>query len=120
MNKRGFAVLLAAVITTKNRNLFAVRLGSQLILAKYGVTGAAADFFGFGLRCGIGFLIEVGVYKIDLLLDSYREGMKLEAFMKEAKAAYEKATAKLYTEEEKQKIRQEYLEIISRIGTVGN
>lgn len=120
MNERGIAVLIAKILSNKYRNSFSVRLGAQLILAKYGVIGPWAKFIGYGLRLGIGFLMEVGVYQIDLLLDSYREGMKYEAFMKEAKAAYEKATAKIYTEAEKQKIRQEYLAIISRIGVVGN
>lgn len=97
-----------------------VRLGSQLILAKFGLVGFAGDFVGIFLRGVLGLLIEDGTFLIDLGLDAYREGQKLEEFKIEAKRAYDKATAKVYDERKKNEIRQQYLKIISAIGHVGN
>lgn len=108
------------VITNKNKDLFLVRLGVTLLLGKFGIVGGAASFVGFFLRGLLGVLIEDGTFLIDISLDAYREGQKLEEFKKEAKAAYEKATAKIYDEAEKEKIRQQYLAIISKIGVVGD
>lgn len=108
------------VVTNKNKDLFLVRLGVTLLLGKFGIVGGAASFVGFFLRGLLGVLIEDGTFLIDISLDAYREGQKLEEFKREAKAAYEKATAKIYDEAEKEKIRQQYLAIISKIGVVGD
>lgn len=97
-----------------------VRLGSTLILRKFGLAGPVADFVGLFLRGTIGLLIEDGTYLIDIGLDAYREGKKLAEFEKAATEAYAKATAKIYDEEKKNEIRKQYLEIISKIGVVGN
>lgn len=116
---RGLANFFARLASTKNRNMFSVRLGSQLILAHFGIVGIAGAVVGWFLRGLLGLFIEDGVFLIDISLDAYREGQKMKEFEIEAKAAYEKATAKVYDESEKEKIRQEYLAIISRIGNVG-
>lgn len=117
---QGIAHFIARVLSNKNRDLFTVRLGVSLLLGKFGISGVAAQFIGFFVRGFVGLLIEDGTFLIDVALDAYREGQKLEEFKKEAKEAYEKATAKIYTEDEKQKIREEYLRIISKIGVVGD
>lgn len=117
---RGLYLFLARLFSTKHRDLFIVRLGTYLLLAKFGITGRLADFLGLFLRGAIGLLIESGIFQIDLTLDAYREGQKLKQFKKLASKAYKKATAKVYSEEEKIEIRKEYLKIISLIGTVGN
>lgn len=64
--------------------------------------------------------MESGIYHVDLTLDAYKEGKKVQEFKDMASRAYEKATAKVYSEEEKDEIRKEYLKIISNIGNVGN
>lgn len=116
----GLAAFVARLFTNDYRDLFMVRLGSQLILSKFGLVGPAADFVGFFLRAFIGFVAETGIYQIDLAIVSLREGMKLADFEKDAAAAYKKATAKIYDEEKKNAIRKEYLEIISQFGNVGD
>src|SRR5690606_7581286 len=118
MNK-GFAFFLARVLSNKNRNLFNVRLGTTLLLSRFGIVGVLARFLSFFIRGFIGVLIEDGTFLIDVAFDAYREGQKLEEFKVKARQAYEEATAKIYDETEKEKIRQQYLEIISRIGAVG-
>lgn len=97
-----------------------VRLGSQLILAKFGLVGFLGGVVGYFLRGFLGLLIEDGTFLIDLGLDAYREGQKLTEFKREAKIAYDRAMAKRYTEEQKNEIRAQYLKIISKFGTVGN
>lgn len=39
-----------------------VRLGTTLILSKFGVVGPAADLIGYFLRGVIGFLAETGIF----------------------------------------------------------
>jgi hypothetical protein len=116
---RGLAFFIARVLSSKNRDLFIVRLGTTLLLAKFGIVGVAGSFAGFFLRGVLGVLIEDGTFLIDISIDAYREGQKLDEFKIHAKEAYEKATAKIYDEAKKQEIREQYLEIISRIGSVG-
>ena len=97
----------------KNRDLFTVRLGSHYFWAvsNHGTVCRSCLFF---LRGFVGLLIEDGTFLIDIALDAYREGQSSKN-LKEAKAAYDKATAKIYDEVEKQKIREEYLRIISKL-----
>lgn len=111
--------LLQRVLFSKNRDLFMVRLGTTLLLSNLGITGALAILLAPFIRGIIALLIEDGTFIIDISLDSLREGKKLKEFEKSATEAYNKATAKIYEEADKQKIREEYLRIISRIGTVG-
>lgn len=91
-----------------------------MLLGKFNLTGPLADFLGFFLRSLLGFLLEAGIFHIDLTLDSYREGQKLKEFEAAAREAFNKATAKIYDEETKNEIRMEYLRLIRLIGNVGN
>lgn len=117
---RGFSLFFVRVFTNPHKDLFLTRLGVALILGKFSLTGPIADFIGFFLRSLLGFLVEVGIFKIELNIDAYREGAKLKEFEKAAQAAFIKATAKVYDEEKKNEIRLEYLRIIRLIGNVGN
>lgn len=79
-----------------------------------------AKLLGGLFRSVLGFVAELGIFQMELAIDSLREGMKMREFKREAAIAYDKTTAKVYDEDEKQKIREEYLEIINKIGGVGN
>lgn len=116
---KGLSTLLVKFLSTKNRSMFTVQLGSALLLAKLGVVGAWAAIPRWILAGVLGMFIEEGVLLIDLALDSMREGAKLEEFKKIAGPLYEKASSGKKTEEEKQKIREEYEAIIRKIGPVG-
>jgi hypothetical protein len=96
-----------------------VRLGTKLLLGKFNLAGPLADFVGIFVRGFLGLLLETGIFQLDLLLDAYREGKKIPEFEKAATEAYEKATARVYSEEEKIEIRKQYLEILSKIVPVG-
>jgi len=117
---RKTALFLARFISNKHKDLFGVKLGVTLLLARYGITGAVASFLGFFLKGTIGMLMESGIYAVDITIDSIKEGRKLKEFEKEATKLYEKTIAKTYNEEEKNEIRKEYLRIIALIGNVGN
>lgn len=116
----GFAGFIARIFSNEYRDAFITRLGVSLLLGKFGIVGPVADLIGFFLRGIVGLLIEDGTYLIDISLDAYREGQKLAEFKEQAAAAYAKATAKIYDEEKKNEIRQDYLRIIKKIGGVGN
>lgn len=116
---KGFLGFLARVLGNENKNLFMVRLGSTLLLNKFGVTGPVADLLGVFVRGFLGLLVEDGTFLVDIGLDAYREGAKLKEFRAAAMLAYEKATAKVYDEDKKNEIRKEYIDLISKIGIVG-
>lgn len=120
MTKSKFLDLLNRVASNKNRDLFMVELGVTLFLAKVGIAGTLAKILGSLLKGIVGVLMEEGVFLIDISLDAIREGMKIPAFEKRAKEAYDRAMAKPYDEATKEKIRRQYLEILSQIVPVGD
>lgn len=97
-----------------------VQLGTTLILSAAGITGGLGlTLLAPILAAFLGFFIDEGTFIIDISLDAYREGEKLDQFTVAATSAYEKATAKVYTDAQKDSIRQQYLAIISKISAVG-
>lgn len=116
---KGFANFLVRLLSNKGKDLFIVKLGSALLLANLGVVGVAASFLGPLIRGFIGLLYEDGTFLIDLAIDSYREGKKLKEFEAIAGPLYEQAMRGKKTEAEKQALRKQYLEVISKIGAVG-
>lgn len=120
MPATGLWGFIARVMGNSYRDTFVVRLGTSLLLAQFGIVGPVATFISTFVRGFIGLLFETSVFQIDLLLDAYKEGKKIPEFEKAATEAYAKATAKVYTEEEKNAIRQQYLEILGKIVPVGN
>ena len=106
------------ILNNKYKDLFLVRLGVQLSLTKIGVVGVWAKAVT-PILCGtVGLLMEAGVFKIDLWIDSIKEGMLLDDFKEEATKLYEKVAKKVHSEAEKERIRQEYLDLIARISAV--
>lgn len=113
-----FLGLLDRILNSKYKDLFTVRLGVSLTLSKLGVVGVAAKMAAPFLAGTIGLLMEVGVFKIDLWIDSIKEGMLLEEFKAEATKLYEQVTKKVHSEAEKQKIREEYLRLIGKFSAI--
>lgn len=111
--------LLVGFLSNKEKDLFTVRLGTRLLLLKYGVDGFWADAIGWVIRSTIGLGLSIGVYLIDLTSDALLEGMKIEEFKKIAEEEYKKAAAKVYTEAEKDAIRQEFLDTLDRYTDLG-
>lgn len=111
--------LLVILLRGTNADQFLVRLGVSILLSKYGIVGTAADFIGFFFRRVVGVFITEGIYQIDLTRDSWIEGTNRDEFKKLAVPAYRKAKAKLYSPEEKAKIRKEFLDISRKFIRVG-
>lgn len=116
---RGILIFIVKILTTKNKDLLVVRLGAALTLKQWGLVGPLATVPSFIMRSFMGAAMEAGIFQVDLLLDAYREGEKLEEFKIEARKAYAEATKRIYSEEEKQKIREQYRKIIEGIAPVG-
>ena len=108
--------LVAKILGNKYKDTFVARLGATLTLGKLGVVGNVAKLLTPFVAGFIGILIESGVFRIDLTLDALDEGRKLAEFETHAKKAYDHAISKVHTEEEKRKIRQDYLDIISKFN----
>jgi len=105
------------------KNSFVVQLGVGLWLASFGITGVWADFLAYPLSWFIGSLVDKGIYKIDITLNAIRTGDQMDKYKELAKKAHDKAVARVYTEEEKRAIRQQYLDTIrdfARFGSLPN
>lgn len=120
MKKNGFLYFLSRVVGNGNRDLFIVHLGTSLLLSRFGIIGPAKSFVGFFLRGLVGVLIEDGSFLIDISLDALKKGKEIAEFKKDADAAFKHATAKVYDEAEKEKIRKQYLKIVSDVTRVGD
>lgn len=116
----GVLSFIERVLWSSHRDLFTVQLASALLLARFGVTGLAGKVLGRILRGALGAFLEFGILQIDLLLDAIREGQKLKEFESIAGDLWERAKRGRKTEEEKQKLREEYLAILRKIGPVGS
>lgn len=109
---------LGRILGSKGKDLFIVRLGTSLILTKLGIVGVGAKALAPFVAGFIGLIYELGVFQIDLSLDSLKEGRKLEEFKDQAEKAYQHAVERVYAEDEKQKIREQYLAIVSKFGSM--
>ncbi len=116
---KGVTSFLIKFFSTKSKNLFSVQLGSALLLAQFGIVGVGAGILGFFLVRGLGLLVDTGIYNMDLMLDSIREGTKLADFEKVAVPLYAKTMAGKKSDAEKEKIRKEWADAIGKIGPVG-
>lgn len=100
------------------RKSFVVELSVDVILAKFGIYGKLAHFLGFFAKGLLGLGLEMGVFKLDITIDSIKEARKLKTFDRLALDAYARTISKVHTEDEKAKIRKDYLNIISDFGPV--
>lgn len=67
----------------------------------------------------LGMLVEQGILLVDFGIISAKVAMENEEYAKFAKEAYDRAKKRVYSEEEKQSIREEYLKALSKFGTIG-
>lgn len=111
---QAFFGLLYAMFANRSKDLFVARLGTSLLLSKFGIVGPWADFLGYPVRAVIGVLIDEGIYVIDVTLDSIKAAMSIDEFKVRAKAEYDKAKRKDLTDAEKAQIRKEYLDTLDR------
>lgn len=120
MAGRGVLSFIEKVLWSDHRDMYSVQLASALLLAEFGVVGVAASLLGRVIRGVLGAFLDFGILTIDLVLDKIREGKKLKDFEKIAEDLWKRAHEGKKTEAEKQKIREEYLAVLRKIGPVGS
>jgi hypothetical protein len=83
-------------------------------------TGVLRSFLTWALSLVIGSMMDKGILKIDLTVDAIKFAISQKEFEKEARAVYVVATKKVYTDAEKEVIRQKYLEILRNFVPVND
>lgn len=101
-------------------DLFSLQLGVRLWLLKFGITGWFSDLLTAIATKFLGSLLDYGIFGIDITVNAIEEGMKKAEFKDLALKAHNKAIAKVYTEEEKNAIRQQYLDLLGKFVAFGN
>lgn len=91
-----------------------------LWLTSIGLTGPVGAIVGFIATKILESVLDKGILKIDLTIDSIKVAMQEEQYKKLAEAAYGKATARVYTEVEKDAIRKQYLDALRDFARFGN
>lgn len=102
------------------KNSFTVQYAVHLLTASLGLTGPLGALFSIFSKYILGELLDRGLVVIDIKIDKLQEALKDSQWRDAALKAYEKATAKVYTEGEKDAIRKEYLDALSAYATYGN
>lgn len=105
-------------MSNDHRKSFVVELSVDVLLAKFGIVGRMAHFLGFFVKGFLGLGLETAIFNIDLTIDGIKEARLLKDFDKLALDAYERTVKRVYTESEKNEIRNQYINIISDFGPV--
>lgn len=117
MNRK-VALLAARFISNPYRDSYVVRLGAKAILLKFGIVGKWAQVLEYPLRLITGFLMETGVYQIDMTLDSIKLYLTKEEARKLLAKTYVQAKKPNMSPEEKEKIRNDYRKALRLIGPI--
>ena len=91
-----------------------------LLLTQLGITGVWASVVGILARWLLGKFLDEGILQIDLTVASLKTALEADAYKQLAKQAYDHASARVYTEAEKEVIRQDYLAALDKFAFVGN
>jgi hypothetical protein len=94
------------------RNSFTVQFAVNVWLTSKGLTGFWGKILGAIAAYFIGEMVDAKILLIDLTVDRIKQALKDINWRDAALKAYNKASAKVYTEEEKESIRAEYLKIL--------
>lgn len=89
-------------------------------MAAFGLSGIPATIFAFVASRILGEMLDRGIIVLDIQIDKIKEALKDPQWREAAQKAYEKASARVYTEEEKNAIRKEYLDALAKYATYGN
>lgn len=110
------------------KDLFVIELGVEAMFSALKASSpAAAPFIGFIqpivayiAKAFLGFLVERGIYVIDLGTDAIKVGLQKPEFKEKIEKLYKKATARVYSEAEKNEIRKAYLDTLRKFGHVAD
>lgn len=96
----------------KARDSFTVQFAVNVWLTSKGLTGFWGKIIGTLAAYFIGEMVDAGILLVDLTSDRLKQALKDVKWKDEALKAYNKASSKVYTEEEKESIREEYRKIL--------
>lgn len=102
------------------KDSFAVQLAVRLLFAKLGWPALLVAIATPVLAFLLGALVDEGILKLDLTIDSIKRGMSIPEFKKAAIDAHKKATARIYSREEKDAIKKQYIDALNKFGAFGN
>lgn len=102
------------------KDSFIIQFVVRLWLKSAGVTGPFGAFVSFFVTRILGDLLKREIIIIDIKIDKWKEALKDPEWKEAAKIAYDSAMAKVYTQEEKLKIRKQYEKALSDYATFGN
>lgn len=102
------------------KNSFIINYATNLWLVSVGATGPLGAFLAFFITRILGDMADRGLIKLDIAIDRVKEALKDPQWREAALKAYNKASDKVYTEEEKDEIRKEYMAALSAYATYGN
>lgn len=101
------------------KDLFSLKLGVGLWINSLGL-GWLGNIIAPFIEWALGSMIDFGIFKIDITINAIQEGMKKSEFKDLAQKAHDSAIKKVYTEQEKDAIRRQYLDILSKFVAFGN
>lgn len=90
------------------KNSFTVQLAVRLFFLQVGLPPFLSAVLNPFATAFLGAFVDYGILNIDLTINALKRGMKLKEFYKAAKAAHDRATARVYTEDGKREIRKQY------------
>lgn len=102
------------------KNSFVVNYAVHLWLAAMGVSGFWGGFVAFFATRLLGSMLDKGLILVDIQLDKLQQALKDSEWRDAAQKAYNLASARVYTEEEKNAIREQYKKALASYATYGN
>ena len=102
------------------KNSFVVSYAVKAWITSMGLTGPLGAFVSFFATRLLGSMLDKGMILVDIKMDHLKEAMKDPKWRKEALKYYEMAGQRLYSEDEKNEIRKQYLAALAAYATYGN
>lgn len=102
------------------KNSPTLQLAVELWLAAIGITGFPARIISAIATTILGSMMDKVIDAIDIKTDTLKQAMKEPIWRDRATALYNKASSKVYTEEEKDAIRKEYLKALGDYASLSD
>ena len=102
------------------KDSFVVNYAVKLWLTSMGVSGFFGGFLSFIAVRVLGSMIDKGLIVVDIKIDKLKEALKDPEWRDAAKKAYDLASARVYTEAEKDEIRKQYQKALAAYATYGD
>ena len=102
------------------KNSFVVNYAVHMWIASMSISGPLGAFVAFFAKRILGDMIDRGLIVVDIQIDKLKQALKDKQWKEAALKAYNHASARVYSEAEKDAIRKEYLDALSKYATYGD